>query len=231
MAKRKQALNTRNQPLGVAANSVPREKRGRTTAPETPVSIHADGVELTATLTEYIHSKLGAKVGAFALQIERVAVRFTDINGPRGGNDCECRIQIVLAGRPNIVVAERAATPRIAFDAASQGVGRAVKRDLDRAGFAQGLRSKRNKSRREKHAPAPAPEPEQAEAPAPESRNVRKKTPRSAAALEVSSGQPSRMSTRKSANRSPSALNLQKRASDEAHAPQTTAASARARRK
>ncbi len=230
MAKRKQALNTRNQPLGVAADSVPREKRGRTTAPQTPVGIHADGVDLTDTLKEYIQSKLGAKVGAFALQIERVAVRFTDINGPRGGDDCECRIQVVLAGRPNLVVTERAATPRIAFDAASQGVGRAVKRDLDRAGFAQGLRSKRNKSRREKHAPAPAPETEP-EASAPASRNVRKKTPRSAAALEVSSGQPSRMSTRKSANRVPSGLKLQKRASDEAHAPQTLAASARARRK
>jgi ribosome-associated translation inhibitor RaiA len=206
MAKRKQAINTRNQPLGVDVDSTPRAGRGRTTAPQTPVTIHADGIELPAALSELVKSKLGAKVGAFALQIDRVAVRFTDLNGPRGGNDCECRIQVVLAGRPNLVVAERAADPRSAFDAASQAVGRAVKRDLERAGFSQGLRAKHNKARREKHAPAPeAP----VEAPAPTARAA----------------------SRKAANRTPSALKLQKRANDQAHSPKALAEAARARRK
>lgn len=147
MSRHQKLVNTRNQPLGVDADETPREERGRTTAPQTPVSIHADGVELPEALYAYVHKKLGAKLGAFALQIDRVAVRFADINGPRGGTDSECRVQVLMAGRPQIVVTERAEDLRSAFDAASQAAGRAVKRDLERAGFTQGLRAARRHKR------------------------------------------------------------------------------------
>ncbi len=204
MSRHQKIVNTRNQPLGVAADETPREERGRTTAPQTPVSIHADGVELPEALYAYVHKKLGAKLGAFALQIDRVAVRFADINGPRGGTDSECRLQVLLAGRPQIVVTERAAEPRTAFDAASQAAGRAVKRDLQRAGFSQGLRA----ARRHK-APVDA---------LPAMDAVVEKAPRTKA-------------ERKQKNYVPSAQKLAQRARAQANAPKTRATAAKAKRR
>lgn len=166
MSRHQKLVNSRNQPLGVAAEDTPRAQRGRTTAPQTPVEIHAHGVELPAAMTEHIQRKLGARVGAFALQIERISVRFDDLNGPRGGVDCECRIQVALAGRPAVVVAEKARGPREAFDAASQAMRRAVKRDLDRAGFSQGLRAARRGKRKSEPAPVEVEAPVE-KAPAP----------------------------------------------------------------
>lgn len=229
MSRHQKIANSSSQPLGAEAAETPREKRGRTTASQTPVSIHADGIELPEALHDYVHKKLGDKLGGFALQIERVAIRFSDINGPRGGTDSECRVQVVLARRPQVVVTERAKDPRKAFDAANQAAGRAVKRDLERAGFSRGLRVKREGSAR--GSPEVSPPVELEVAPEPSSRNVRKRTPRKAAALELSTGKPSRMSTRKGANGVRSGLGLQRRAQVEAHAPKSVAAAARAKRK
>lgn len=204
MSRHQKIVNTRNQPLGVAADETPREDRGRTTAPQTPVSIHADGIELPEPLYAYVHKKLGAKLGSFALQIDRVAVRFADINGPRGGTDCECRVQVLMAGRPQIVVTERASDVRSAFDASSQAAGRAVKRDLERAGFSQGLRAAR---RHKKPADAlPVEEP------------VVAPTPRTKA-------------QRKQQNYVPSAQKLAARARAETNSPKSRASAAKAKRR
>ncbi len=204
MSRHQKLVNTRNQPLGVDADETPREERGRTTAPQTPVSIHADGVELPEALYAYVHKKLGAKLGAFALQIDRVAVRFADINGPRGGTDSECRVQVLMAGRPQIVVTERAEDLRSAFDAASQAAGRAVKRDLERAGFTQGLRA----ARRHKQ-PADALPPAEA---------VVEQAPRTKA-------------QRKQKNYVPSSQKLGQRARAETNSPKSHASAAKARRR
>lgn len=207
MPKHQPIENTRKQPLGVDAESVPREKRGRTTAPQTPVDLHAHKVELPAPLVEYVHTKLGAKLGAFALQIDRVSVRFDDVNGPRGGADCECRLQAVLPGRPSVVAVERATSPRAAFDAATASLTRAVKRSLERAGMSQGLSSAKRKSARRASSEAPpAVEAEPAPTPTPT------KTPR------------------KQRNYVPSAQKLGQRARAETTSGKSRAAAAKTRR-
>jgi hypothetical protein len=147
MAKRTPLVNSRKQPLGVEPERTRRATRGRTSALETPVEFRAPGMQVSDALEPYVRSKLGAKLGAFALQIERVAVRFRDLNGPRGGEDTECRIQVVLAGRPDIVVHARAVEPRRAFDDANRSVGQAVLRNLERAGWSQGLRASQRRAR------------------------------------------------------------------------------------
>jgi ribosome-associated translation inhibitor RaiA len=51
---------------------------------------------------------------------------FTDVNGPKGGLDVRCAVQVRLPGRPAIVVSRRGTTPRLAFDAACDRVLRTV---------------------------------------------------------------------------------------------------------
>lgn len=230
MSRHQKLDNSRNQPLGVATESTPRAKRGRTAAPQTPVEIHAHGVDLPEAMTEYIQNKLGSRVGAFALQIERISVRFDDLNGPRGGVDCECRIQVTLAGRPAIVVNERARDARDSFEAASQAVRRAVKRDLQRAGYSQGLRAARRG--KQKSAPAPVEVDAPVKAASVKASAVKSSPAKSSAAKSapVEAATAAGKTQRKTINYVASSQKLGQRARAEANSPKTRAAAAKARR-
>ncbi|WP_437956591.1 hypothetical protein WME76_35165 [Sorangium sp. So ce119] len=76
---------------------------------------------------------LAAKLGRFAPRIERLTVRFTDVNGPRGGVDVACDVKVVLSGRPSVVYQMRGREPRETIDRAVPGIVRAVQSALARA--------------------------------------------------------------------------------------------------
>src|SRR5262245_27677211 len=95
----------RGQPDGVKraplAASVPRPAKrvaGRSAAADTPAYIRAVGAPVSAAAKAEFRRKLGRKLGRHALDIERISVRFEDVNGPRGGVDQLCRIKIVFSG-------------------------------------------------------------------------------------------------------------------------------------
>ena len=81
---------------------------------------------------DYIGRKLGMKLGKFGSSIERITVRLSDTNGPKGGRDQKCQIKVVLSGLPSVVVNETDSTlPRTidrAVDAAAIAVRRRVRR-------------------------------------------------------------------------------------------------------
>ncbi len=81
---------------------------------------------------EHVRRTLGTKLGKFAPRIQRLTVRFTDINGPRGGVDTDCDVKVVLSGQPSVVYQARGREPREAIDRAVPGVVRAVRKALDR---------------------------------------------------------------------------------------------------
>jgi ribosome-associated translation inhibitor RaiA len=97
-----------------------------------PAHVRVAGVQLDQEQREYIRRKLGARLTKFARSIERVTVRVTDVNGPRGGVDQVCRIKVVLTGLPSVVVEERHADARAAIDAALRAIQRPVRRAVDR---------------------------------------------------------------------------------------------------
>lgn len=140
MATKKIRSDSPKAPLGSRSTAGPRASRGRTGSGETPLSIRARGTTIPASLAAAMPKKLGAHLDPFAYHIDSVFVRFKDINGPRGGIDTECSIQVLLPARPDIVVSDRAVSAQIAFDGACHRVVRAVKRDLERAGFVRGAR-------------------------------------------------------------------------------------------
>ena len=81
---------------------------------------------------EYVARKLGMKLGKFASSIERVSVRVTDVNGPRGGADQRCRIKVVLSGLPSVVVERQHATREAAIDTALGATEESVRRIVGR---------------------------------------------------------------------------------------------------
>lgn len=103
----------------------------RASAPETefspPAHVRGIGVALTDDDHSYIRHKLRTKLGKFATSIQRVSVRVTDLNGPRGGVDQVCAIKVVLSGLPSVVVIRRHAAAPAAMDAALHAIEQAVR--------------------------------------------------------------------------------------------------------
>jgi len=97
-----------------------------------PVELRILGVELDEDNRYHLRRKLGTKLGKCATSIERVSIRVDDVNGPRGGVDKVCRINVVLIGLPPVVFEGRNASLEAAIDAALTGVERAVRRTVQR---------------------------------------------------------------------------------------------------
>jgi hypothetical protein len=80
----------------------------------------------------YIARKLGMKLGKFVSSIERITVRLSDTNGPKGGRDQKCQIKVVLSGLPSVVVNETDSTLSRTVDRAIDAVAIAVRRRVAR---------------------------------------------------------------------------------------------------
>ena len=80
----------------------------------------------------YIARKLGMKLGKFGSSIERITVRLSDTNGPKGGRDQRCQIKVVLSGLPSVVVNEMDSTLPCTIDRAVDAIAIAVRRRVQR---------------------------------------------------------------------------------------------------
>jgi hypothetical protein len=60
-----------------------------------------------AGFQELIAARLAALLRGIAGRVERIVVRFEDLNGPKGGSDTACRIQLAVSGQPLLVVEAR----------------------------------------------------------------------------------------------------------------------------
>ena len=175
------------------------------------LALRTSGVAVTPELREHVLSRMERRLGKFARHIDRVTVRFEDVNGPRGGVDTVCRIKVVLTGLETILVEELAPEPFEAVNRADDRVERAVKHALRRARGRGRIATSRRAAALEEpvratHAPARAARPK------PVSRNFKRRTRKATAALEVSAqARPSRKSTRKSANRARQGNKLSRR--------------------
>lgn len=177
---------------------------GATDASGTPLDVRTHGVDIDPSLEGYVRDRAGRKLGKFAIHVQRVTVRFEDVNGPKGGEDIDCKIQVVIGGGPSLVVTETAAYPRDAFDFAIAAAEKALKHDLDRRGWsahdAAHRRGQPRAAERRIGRPSRAPSRRAGGASTGE-RNRALSAPKAVHAYEDSrTDRPSRKSTRKSAN-------------------------------
>jgi hypothetical protein len=109
-----------------------KRESGRTEILRTPAHVRVIGVELDEDNCALIRRKLGMKLGKFATSIERVTVRVTDTNGPRGGVDQMCNVKVVLSGLPSVVIERRDVSLHAAIDVALRSTEQAVRRRVSR---------------------------------------------------------------------------------------------------
>ena len=96
------------------------------------IDIKASGFDLTDGLREHTLRRLQFALGWAAYDVRTVNVRLFDVNGPRGGKDKCCRIQVPFAGTPKVVIEDTEADLYVAIDRAADRAERAVVRRLQR---------------------------------------------------------------------------------------------------
>ncbi len=106
--------------------------RGRTHEIQPIGHIRVLGAALDREDRNDIQRKLGMRLGKFASSIERVTVRLSDVNGPKGGVDHRCLIKVVLSGLPSVVVERRDAALQRAVNAAIGATAQTVRRSVQR---------------------------------------------------------------------------------------------------
>jgi ribosomal subunit interface protein len=96
------------------------------------IEIQARNFSLTQALRMHIERRLGFALATRYDHIKRILVRLSDINGPRGGNDKCCQLQVVLPGHADVVIEDTESNLYVAIDRAADRASRTVTRRLGR---------------------------------------------------------------------------------------------------
>jgi ribosome hibernation promoting factor len=93
-------------------------------------AIQSRGFPLTDALENHVRKRLDFTLSRAGRRVRSVDVRLSDINGPRGGIDKRCLIEIRLYDLPVVVVEDTQADLYTAIDRAATRAGRTVMRRL-----------------------------------------------------------------------------------------------------
>ena len=96
------------------------------------IDIQARNFLLTDAIRSHIERRLGFALSSRDEHIQRVMVRLSDINGPRGGADKCCHIQVVLIRLADVVIEDTEVDLYNAIDRAADRASRTVGRRLAR---------------------------------------------------------------------------------------------------
>jgi len=96
------------------------------------MNIQARNFTLTESLRNHIQRRLGFALSSRDDHIQRIKVRLSDINGPRGGADKRCHIQLVIAQLSDVVIEDTELDIYTAIDRAADRASRTLNRRLSR---------------------------------------------------------------------------------------------------
>jgi ribosome hibernation promoting factor len=89
-------------------------------------------IQVSAADRASVERRLQFSLGRFWQRVERAVVHLEDVNGPRGGEDKVCRIEVRLRPTGSVLVEESGSVVLAAVAGAAERVGRAVSRALER---------------------------------------------------------------------------------------------------
>ena len=96
------------------------------------INVWGKRAEVDETVRAQIERRLWFRFDRFSSRIMRVNVRITDCNGPRGGADKVCVIDIRLRKTGDIFVKDVNEDALVAADRASERAARAISRAIER---------------------------------------------------------------------------------------------------
>jgi ribosome-associated translation inhibitor RaiA len=167
-----------------------RARAGRTPTEQTPLSLRTSGVDVDEATREHVRRSFGTKLGKLAPHIERLTVRLTNVNGPRGGAGIDCDVKVVLNGHRSVVYRTHGRAPREAIDRATPGLVRAVRSALERAERPMAPGAPPRRPRRVERARPAAATPTRLDHPSPEGSLIGRRVGRGAANLALALERP-----------------------------------------
>ena len=96
------------------------------------IDLHCDGVETAPGLRDYVAQRMRSSIGRFRDHIQWARVKVADVNGPGGGADKRCVVQLRLRNLPDVVFAITQLEVRAAVDEAADRVARVLAQRLRR---------------------------------------------------------------------------------------------------
>lgn len=96
------------------------------------LQVFTQGFDLTDGLRAHVERRLAFSLSHAEDVVSRVIVRLSDLNGPRGGIDKCCGIEVRLKNAPPLVVKDVQSDLYVAIDRAAERVGRAFLRRIAR---------------------------------------------------------------------------------------------------
>lgn len=101
------------------------------------MEVRATQRRVGATLRHHVERRLSFALGRFGRHIQAVKVQLSDLNGPRGGVDQRCRVEVSLASGGRLIVEDTQSYLYAAVSRAAERVGRVVARQLAKQRGAQ----------------------------------------------------------------------------------------------
>lgn len=96
------------------------------------IDIHARHFSLTNAMKNYTKCQLDFALAEREHYIQRVIIRLSDINGPRGGRDKRCLLLITLVNLPTVVIDNIEKDLYFSIDQAIDRASQAVERKIER---------------------------------------------------------------------------------------------------
>lgn len=96
------------------------------------VQILDRNIGITAAQQEHVDRCLQFAFGRFSNQIRSIEVSLTDVNGPKGGDDLQCRMKVVLQGKGDLLVEGKGVSVEAVVSETADRAALAVSRRLDR---------------------------------------------------------------------------------------------------
>ena len=113
------------------------------------IAFHTPSFSLTEALRAYTRRRLLYATGRFDDRMEDLSVRFVDVNGPRGGADKVCQLEVHLRWGERLRIEDADGDLYLAIDRAAHRLGRAVARAVARHRTARaGVSSRRSRKSR-----------------------------------------------------------------------------------
>lgn len=96
------------------------------------IDIQTRGFTLTAGLRDHCERRLRFALGSTNSRLTGIAIRLTDVNGPRGGVDKRVVIKASVPGGPPLVIGQDEQDVYVAIDRAADRMSRTLSRKLQR---------------------------------------------------------------------------------------------------
>ena len=96
------------------------------------IDLQCEGLEPAQGLRDYVAHKMRTAIGRFRDHIQWARIKVADVNGPRGGVDKRCVVQLRLRNRPDVIFAITELEAHSAVDRAAERVARVLVNRLGR---------------------------------------------------------------------------------------------------